>query len=78
MENLLTRLVTIQLDWAIVNLRHGLDLDVVAVRVLHALAGNVASNVFRHELCKVFPVLGLKIALRTKHSNIIMRHLRLI
>lgn len=57
---LLTRLVTVQLDWAVVDLRHSLDLNVVAVHVLLPLPRYVSGNVLCHELGKVFPVLGLK------------------
>lgn len=58
---LLTRLVTVQLDGTIVNLGHGLDLNVVTVHVLFSLPRNVTGNVLGHKLCEIFPVLGLKI-----------------
>lgn len=51
------RLVAVQFDWSIVNLRDGLNLDVIAVYVAVALPQHIACDVLGDELRKVLPVL---------------------
>lgn len=55
----LTRLIAIDLDGATVNLRHGLNLNVIAVGVLATFAFNVAVDVFSDEMTEIFTIFSL-------------------